>query len=109
MILSNLTRKRTISNDIYFARSFFDSTFGLILRTNSELHFRTRFGIHTLFMRRPIDVIVADSKMTVTVVKKNLKPYRIFTWNPANFNVFELKQGSIDKSETRIGDTLRLY
>lgn len=108
MRLINQTKKRTISKDIYFARSFFDSTFGLILKSNRDLHFKTRFGIHTLFMRHPIDIIVTDSKMTVVAVKKNLKPYRIFTWNPTYYNVYELKQGSIDRSETQIGDSVAL-
>jgi uncharacterized membrane protein (UPF0127 family) len=99
---------KTVSNDIYVASSFLDATFGLLLKKNDDIYFKTRFGIHTFFMNRQIDVIIADKHMKIRKIRENLKPNRIFIWNPKYFNVFELRKGSAKKSRLKAGDRLKL-
>lgn len=52
--------------------------------------FTTRFGIHTFGMLKNIDVIIMDSKNRVVDLRKNLKPNRLFFWNPIHSRVLEL-------------------
>lgn len=79
---------------------------------NSEkphaIYFRTRFGIHTFGLKFPIDVIILDNNINVVRLKENLKPNRIFLWNPIHNRVIELPVGEIKKSKTEIGDKIRL-
>lgn len=73
------------------AKSIKDYTFGLLLEENRNgLLIKTRFGIHTFFMKFPIDVYVLDKNLKVVKVKKNLKPNRMFFWNPKYNMVVEL-------------------
>ena len=72
--------------------------FGLLIRSNPRnLLFKTRFGIHTLFLREPIDVIVLNDKLQVMGTKQYLKPNSLFFWNPKYSIIIELKTGTISK------------
>ena len=68
--------------------------------------FHTRFGLHTLFMKYPIDVIILDKQKKVAKLKKKLVPNKFFVWKPVYPLVIELPAGSITKSKTEIGDLL---
>lgn len=106
-MIKNLTRGTVVSKDLKIANNLTDTFFGMLLRKNSGgLVFNTRFGIHTLFMSRPIDILVLNSKGNVVGMKKSLKPNRVYVWNPKFCKVLELPQGIIDKSQTEIGDRL---
>jgi hypothetical protein len=61
----------------------------------TSIYFKTRWGIHTFFMKFPIDVVVLDRQSRVVVLRKNLKPNRIFMWNPVYEEVLELPVGTI--------------
>lgn len=76
---------------------------GLIGKRNPEaLLLKTRFGIHTYGVKFPIDVLILDNENKVTVIKKNLKPNRIFLWNPKYEKVIELPAGTIEKEKIAI-------
>jgi len=98
MILKSLTTGKIICKDLKIARSFIDRMFGLLIKTNPRnMLFKTRFGIHTFFLKEPVDVIVLNQDFKVVTLKKNLKPNRFFFWNPGYFNVLELPTGTISK------------
>src|SRR4029079_6280811 len=59
------------------------------------LYFETRWGIHTFFVKEPIDVLILDEEKTVQVIKKGLKPWRLCFWNPKYGKVVELPKGTI--------------
>lgn len=71
--------------------------------------FKTRFGIHTFGLKFPIDVLILDKNNKVVKVCKNLKPNRIFLWNPKFFNVIELPAGQIGRDKIKIGDTIKIH
>lgn len=73
-----------------------------------SLFFKTRFGIHTFFVKFPIDIVILDSKMVVKYFKKSIKPWRIYLWNPVYDGVLELPKGEITKLGIRKGLTLKL-
>ncbi len=106
MKLYNATRKIILATNLKEAKSAMDKLLGLHLKTNPRsLLFNTRFGIHTLFLREAIDILVLNSKKNV-VVAKTLKPNRILLYNPIYSMVIELPCGTISKSKTKIGDQL---
>lgn len=96
MILKNLTTGRIISKDLKICESFLDRTLGLLNPSNSRtLLFRTRFGIHTFFLREAIDVLVLDQDFKVRDFRISLKPNRVFFWNPAFLTIIELPDNTI--------------
>ena len=90
-------------------KSIREKTFGLLLFDSIQpVLFKTRFGIHTLGMSLPIDVIIINKDNVVARIKENLLPNRIFVW-PLQFNtVIELPANYIRKQNIKIGDKLEL-
>lgn len=64
----------------------------------------TRFGIHTFGLRFPIDVVILDDKNKIVSIRENMKPCRIFLWNPRYKKVLELPAGTIRKGDMDVDD-----
>jgi len=89
--------------------SFFKKSVGLILSKNNEpIYFETRFGIHTFFMRKSIDVVVMDENFIVRVLKIGLKPWKIFVWNPMYYKVLELPENFTEKKSIKLGCEIKI-
>lgn len=108
MILKNISRKTILSEELKTAESLIDSLLGLLLKRNTSLLFKTRFGIHTFGMHKNIDILILDADYKVVKIKKSLAPNKIFFWNPKYNFVIELSEGTIKKSKTLPGDQLEL-
>ena len=67
------------------------------------IFFKTRFGIHTFFVKKPIDILILDDKLKIKKLKENLKPWNVYLWNPRYKNVIELPGGFINKKELFVG------
>jgi uncharacterized membrane protein (UPF0127 family) len=84
--------------------SFIEKSKGLMGKDKSKtIYFTTRFGIHTFFLKFPIDVIILDEKRKVVKVKKNLKPNRVYFWNPIFKRVLETPAGFVEKEKIEPG------
>lgn len=106
-MITNKTKKTVIVKDYKIAKKFKDRMLGLIIKSNPRaMVFETRFGIHTFFMKDPIDVIILNKQNQVVVTKKNLMPWRIFVWKPWFSIIVELPQGIINKTKTELGDEI---
>ena len=81
---------------------------GLIGSKIKPVFFQTRFGIHTFFVKYPIDALILDQNFKVVRFKTNLKPNRIFIWNPRFYNVVELPEGYITKNKIKIGSKIQI-
>ncbi len=66
------------------------------------LMIRTRFGIHTFGLKFPIDVLILSNENKVVSIRENLRPNRIFLWNPAYEKVIELPQGTIEEKAIKM-------
>lgn len=78
---------------------------GLIgVKKPKAVFFKTRWGIHTFGLRFPIDVLILNSEFKVVKIKKSLKPFRLFLWNPKYDSVLELPAGTIEKKNINIGN-----
>lgn len=109
MILKNTTKKTTISTNTVLAKSIKERTKGLLGEKHPRsIMINTRFGIHTIGMKFPIDVLVIDKKEHVVDIRTELKPNSLFIWHPKYSKVVELPEGTIKKTKTKIGDLLKI-
>jgi uncharacterized protein len=107
-VIKNKTRNSLIVNKVYKLKGI-NKTIGLISKDRLRaIVLETHFGIHTFLLKFPIDVLVLDNNNQVVALKKALKPYRLFIWNCRYNIVIELPEGSIEKSNTQIGDLIEL-
>ena len=78
------------------ARRFHERALGLIVgpqpTSGNGLLFERCAGVHTCFMRYPIDVVFLDRDFRVLKVAHSVKPWR-FVWCCGARQVLELRQG----------------
>lgn len=92
------------------ATSLKDKVQGLIGEDKPiALLIKTHFGIHTFGLKFPIDVLILNDENIVVSMKKNLKPNRIFLWNPTHENVLELPEGTIEKKKIKINIPIDIH
>lgn len=102
----NKTKNTQVATDLKVADSPIDKFLGLLRKSNPRsLLFQTRFGVHTLFLQTPIDIIVINKRYEVTKTK-TVRPNRFFLYNPKYPYVLELPKGTVQKSKTKIGDRI---
>lgn len=89
-------------------KSLDEKTKGLLGLKVEPVYFETRWGIHTFFMREPIDIVILDASKRVAVIKEGLKPNRIFLWNPIYSKVLELPSNTIKGSGIKLTDEIKL-
>jgi uncharacterized membrane protein (UPF0127 family) len=70
------------------------------------LLFRPAQGVHTHFMRFPIDLIYLDNASTVQAIRESMVPWR-FDFRSAAA-VIEINAGVARASDIRVGDRLRI-
>jgi len=63
-------------------------------------------GVHTVFMRFPIDVIGLDRNQRVIKLWNNLVPYRVTSVSLELRSVIELTAGRIAECNVQLGDQL---
>ena len=61
-----------------------------------RVYFRTRWGIHTFGLKKPIDVLVLNNKGEVGAVFRNLIPGQMRFWNIRFKHIFEFPAGTLD-------------
>lgn len=92
---------------VHRLNSIVSKAFGLIGQADlSPVFFNTRWGIHTFFMKHPIDVLILDDSYHVVQLKEGLKPFSIYFWNPKYCHVVELPNGMITQLKIKRGQQL---
>jgi uncharacterized membrane protein (UPF0127 family) len=76
------------------------------LHDNRGLLIRPARGIHTHFMRFPIDLIYLDERNRVVKIRSDMPPWRIDPFHAAA--VIEVAAGLADAGGVRIGDEIVL-
>ena len=76
--------------------------------TPHALLLKTHWGIHTFGMQFPIDVVIVDTQNNIVTLKPNLKPNRIFLWNPKYETVLELPSGYIQEKTLKLGEKIHI-
>ena len=111
MILVNVSRNTTVSDRCQFANSVFKRMVGLLNRRvfaqGEGLLLDRCYGIHTIGMRFPIDVLFLDKELRVIRTVPALPPFRTCVVKQAVY-VLELPVGSIQRSQTTAGDQIQM-
>lgn len=104
-----LYNDRVVIIAIQRAKNIKEKVIGLIGKEEPiGLMIETRFGIHTFGLKFPIDVLILNKDNKIAVIKKNLKPNRIFVWNPIYDRVLELPEGTIGKKKIKVNEVVEL-
>jgi len=102
-------QEKELGTDIIIATTLRDRLRGLLgrksLPAGQGLLLRPCNGIHTFFMRFPIDALFLDKENQVIVLYKNLQPNRLTSIYKAVHSVLELPAGTLD-NKTAIGDKI---
>ena len=102
---------RVVATEIQLARGVWGSLKGLMLRKSIPegygLLFRPAKGVHTHFMRFPIDLIFLDKEDRVTKVREVMPPWRFDFTSAAG--VIEMNPGTARAMDIRAGDQLTLH
>ena len=106
----NRTRGKVLADRAQTAGSFISRLLGLMGRAHfpegEALHLSPCNGVHTFFMRLPIDVLVLDGERRVLKALAALPPWRATPLYPGARSVLELPAGVIQASGTAVGDQL---
>ena len=111
MILFNATKKTTVCDRCHFANSVLKRMVGLLnrkaLAPGEGLLLDRCYGIHTIGMRFPIDVLFLDKELHVMRAVQALPPFRTCVVRQAVY-VLELPVGAIRASLTEAGDQIQM-
>lgn len=108
----NLTQATVLATHVERAVTFCTRLRGLLGRRSLEpgegLQIEPCDGIHTFFMRFPIDVIFLDRSGVVLETREQLRPWRATRIVRGAHSVLELPAGMIRATSTRCGDRVRV-
>jgi uncharacterized membrane protein (UPF0127 family) len=106
-MIQNITKNSILAEKFSFKKGF-GKIKGLLGGNEAEaIVFTTRFGIHTFFLKFPIDLIILDNKGIVKLAK-TIKPNRVVFWDVRFKTVIELPFKTLNKTHTLLGDIIIL-
>ena len=112
MIATNLRTGKTLATNVKVADTLFTRMKGLLgkkeLPQGEALWIKPCFSVHTFFMKFAIDVIFLSKENQVIAAVSNLSPNRMTRLYPQSFSVLELPIGTIDATNTTIGDKIEI-
>lgn len=107
--LRNVTRGTVLGDAIEIADTSEKRTTGLLkhteLRAGEGLWIVPCEGVHTFFMKFPLDLVYVDRKHVVRKTVANVAPWRMSMCLPAH-SIVELPAGTIAPTGTNKGDQL---
>lgn len=109
VVVVNERTGKVLATEMRAAESFWDRFAGLMMKKSIPdgfgLMFKPARGIHTHFMRFPIDLIFIDQADRVVKVRPAMRPWR-FDFSSAA-GVIEMNAGSAASADLQPGDQLR--
>lgn len=110
--VANVTRGTVLATNADTARTFWQRFVGLMGRAHLPpgygLVFPGEQGVHTLFMRVPIDVVFYGRDGVVLGVAEAMRPWRVSRIYFRAKGLVEVPAGAARASGTRPGDVLRI-
>lgn len=108
MQMINKNKNLKLIGNLKEAVSLSDKLLGMLKKSNTRgLIIKTRFGIHTFFLKKPIDVAVLDKNLKV-VKLATVKPNKLFFYDPKHNLILELPEGVIRKMRLKLGNLIKL-
>jgi uncharacterized membrane protein (UPF0127 family) len=110
--ISNPVRQSVLGDRIGVADTTLTRFVGLMgrgsLAPGHGLLIRPSNGVHTLWMRFSIDVLLLDKQHRVLSAYRSLRPFRVTAINWKASSALELPSGTIVATSTQLGDELHL-
>ena len=107
----NTTRDTTLAARAEQARSYWARLRGLMFRStlpeDGGMVIEPNNSVHTFWMRFPIDVVFVDRQDRVVGLVNAMPPNRPYAGARKARRTIELPAGTIARTNTEIGDTLR--
>jgi uncharacterized membrane protein (UPF0127 family) len=111
-VIHNQSRGTVLAADVRWAVTPWLRFLGLMgrhaLPPGVALVFPGEKGIHTHFMRFPIDVIFYDRERVVVEVAHAIRPWRFSAYKFGAAGVIELPAGTVRQTDTHVGDQLSI-
>jgi len=112
-MIRNKTRNTVLANNHATCRSILSKSFGLrFARKLNDKAMVFPFGrparmtFDMLFVFQVIDVLFLDEENKVIEIKKNFRPWTIYTSKNKSKTIIELPEGAIEESRTVVGDEI---
>lgn len=109
-MIANQTRATVLATSVRWATDPWTRFLGLMgraqLPAGGALVFSGVKGVHTHFMRFPIDVVFYDGDGVVLEVVHALRPWRFSPYRRNAAGVIELPAGTARAAQTEVGDRL---
>lgn len=110
MQATNLRTSKVLATNVIVADTVFTRMKGLLgkkeLPQGEALWIKPCFSVHTFFMQFPIDVLFLDRENHVIAAIPDLTPNRLTRFYAKAFSVLELPIGTLDASNTVVGDNI---
>ena len=110
MRIKNTTKKTLPAKDAKICKSIFSKTRGLMFSKPKSLIFIFKkekiIPLHMFFVFHPIDVLFLNKNKIVVEIKKNFRPFTLYTPKNKAMYVIELPKDAIKSSKTGIGDKI---
>ncbi|MEZ4704650.1 MAG: DUF192 domain-containing protein [Bdellovibrionota bacterium] len=110
MRVENSTKNTSLGHHIVHATQLLARMKGLLgkqaLQEGHGLWIEPCTSIHTFFMKFPIDVVFLSKNNVVVKTRARLLPFRMDFGSGEGVKVLELPVGTIDRTQTRVGDLL---
>lgn len=111
-VITNVTRGTVLAGNAETARNPWTRFVGLMgrshLASGSALIFPGEKGVHTHFMRFPIDLVFYGRDFVVLDVIDSLKPWRFSPYRFRAQGIIELPAGTARATGTQPGDVLAI-
>lgn len=78
------------------------------LESDRGMHITPCNGIHTFFMKFPLDLIFLNRSLEVVKIEKNVVPGRTVAGGVGAWSVVELAGGTLTNGELTVGDKVTL-
>lgn len=111
----NRTREAFLVSNLRVANTHWARLRGLIgqgrstFRSGAGLWIVPSHGVHTFFMRVPIDVIYLDEELKVVHIEENVCPWRLAPMLTEAVSVLEIPAHTVYETGTKVGDSLEVH
>ena len=110
MPILNKTKNKLLAKEYRFCSSEFSKLKGLMFTKKFpqalifDMKKEQLINVHMFFVFYPIDVLWLDKNKKIIYLKKSFKPFRFSILNKPAQYIIELKNKTIEKTNTKIGD-----
>lgn len=112
-MIKNITKDKIIASSFEDCRTWWQQTRGLMFRKEIiPLVFTfgkpKRIALHSYFVKEPIDLVFLNDAWEVVELVSEWTPRNTFKSEREAMFLMELPMGTIEKSETEVGDVVHL-